>query len=69
MKGSKLVALEMFQVWWPMDCSKFGGLWRENKKHFRLGVDGKTSLFGGLWKEKKKHHFHLLSVFTPKDFT
>jgi hypothetical protein len=60
------VALEMFQVWWPMESFKLGNPWKENKKHPCLGVNGKTSLFGGPWKEKNKHHFHLLPLFTQK---
>jgi len=27
-KVPSLVANGMFQVWWPMECSKFGGQWK-----------------------------------------
>jgi hypothetical protein len=53
------VANGMFQAWWPLEGKE------------------KTFSFGGQWKnilvwwlmKKKKNHFHLLPLFTPKDFT
>jgi hypothetical protein len=70
-------------TWWPMEGSKLGGPWnvsslvglRRNPMFrgqwgnifARWPMEG--SKFGYLWKEKYKHLFHLLPLFTPKDFT
>jgi hypothetical protein len=35
-------------TWWPMEGSKFGGLWNVPS----LVVNRETSLFSGHWKEK-----------------
>jgi hypothetical protein len=62
-KNPNLVANGRFQAWWPLDCTKLSG---------QLKVPSlwplKCSMFGGLWKEKEKHIFHLLSLFTIKNF-
>ncbi len=29
-----LVANRMFQIWWPLECSMFGYLWKEKGKYF-----------------------------------
>jgi hypothetical protein len=74
MEGSKvsgpwnvpcLVALEMNHAW-RLTGKHFCLV---AKRRFQVWWPLECSMFGCLWKEKGKHPFHLLPLFTPKDFT
>jgi len=66
-----LVAIKMFQAWWPLECSMLGGQWNVPSlvaiRMFHAWWPMECSKLGGHWKVKEKPFSPL--PFSPNNFT